>query len=225
MRSRARLRKLRDRPGDEASAIGGGMTTTTDVVVPTAGLIQRELELAERKLHDSLEHYLAAGAMLIEAKRSTPHGGWLPWLERYVGIGEREAQRYMQLAEHRDEIEAANPSHMSDLTLSAALRQIRKPKSPTAAGLLRHPGGGERTTPELRLVESRDGLPAQSSAWSERQHGKRDHALRILRESVQLIESTERLSSPGIAEVLRRAITQGTVALAIVDELASSFES
>ena len=65
---------------------------STPAAQPASEQIRRELQLAEQTLRDSLAHYVAAGALLIEAKRSLPHGAWLPWLERYVGIGAREAQ-------------------------------------------------------------------------------------------------------------------------------------
>ena len=42
---------------------------------------------------------IAIGNMLIEAKATVSHGGWLPWLAG-TGLGERTAQRYMRLVTH-----------------------------------------------------------------------------------------------------------------------------
>jgi Protein of unknown function (DUF3102) len=71
-------------------------------------------------LRTSVEHALAAGDILIEAKAQlNNHGEWLPWLNS-CGISERTAQRYMRLARHRAIIEA-NPTPMSDLGIAGAL--------------------------------------------------------------------------------------------------------
>jgi hypothetical protein len=43
-------------------------------------------------LTSSLQHAMACGDILIEAKSMIPHGGWLPWLET-AGVSARLAQR------------------------------------------------------------------------------------------------------------------------------------
>ena len=59
------------------------------------------------------------GQFLIEKKRRLGHGQWLPWLST-VGLGERQARRYLRLAEiglesdlgrfdHRDNRSARSP--------------------------------------------------------------------------------------------------------------------
>src|SRR5690242_1052977 len=53
-------------------------------------------EAAKRK---GLEHYRAAGAALREAKAKCGHGRWGEWLRVNVDLSERQAQRYMALAE------------------------------------------------------------------------------------------------------------------------------
>ncbi len=50
----------------------------------------------------ALEHALAAGASLQEAKDGLPHGEWLPWLQANCpAVSERSAQRYLRLAQNR----------------------------------------------------------------------------------------------------------------------------
>jgi hypothetical protein len=51
-------------------------------------------------LRGGLRHPIAAGELLIEARRLQPHGGWLRWLEANCQIPERTAQAYMRLARH-----------------------------------------------------------------------------------------------------------------------------
>jgi hypothetical protein len=80
-------------------------------------------------LTNSVEHAMAAGDILIEAKRQVGHGQWLPWLES-CGISQRTAQRYMRVARHRPAIEA-NPTSVSDLGVSGALALLAVPRRPT----------------------------------------------------------------------------------------------
>jgi Protein of unknown function (DUF3102) len=47
-------------------------------------------------LKHGVEHAMAAGDILIEAKDQLKHGQWLPWLET-SGVSERTAQRYIRL--------------------------------------------------------------------------------------------------------------------------------
>jgi hypothetical protein len=44
-----------------------------------------------------------AGALLIEAKKLVPHGGWLPWLKEHCALSERSAQRYMHLVNFKSD--------------------------------------------------------------------------------------------------------------------------
>lgn len=48
--------------------------------------------------NDAVHYACKAGAALLEAKARLGHGKWLPWLKAVPGIGERQAQRYMELA-------------------------------------------------------------------------------------------------------------------------------
>ena len=45
------------------------------------------------------QHRLEMGRLLIEAKKQTPHGGWLPFLEK-LGIAQSSAKEWMGLANH-----------------------------------------------------------------------------------------------------------------------------
>jgi len=47
----------------------------------------------------AIEHAIACGQMLLEAKANVPHGKWLPWLRENVTFGERSAQGYMRIAQ------------------------------------------------------------------------------------------------------------------------------
>ncbi|ASP51472.1 DUF3102 domain-containing protein [Sinorhizobium meliloti] len=78
-------------------------------------------------MRKSLQHALAAGDMLIEAKGLVAHGQWLPWLADNCGIPKRTAQLYMRLAKHRELIEAKS-ADVALLTIQGAVELMdRKP--------------------------------------------------------------------------------------------------
>jgi hypothetical protein len=95
-------------------------------LVDLAARIQVEHMAVADALKDSVRHAIAAGEMLIEAKAKVGHGQWLPWLAS-CGVSERNAQRYMRLARHRDVIEA-NPTCVSDLGINGALALLTAPR-------------------------------------------------------------------------------------------------
>src|SRR5262245_21679827 len=79
-----------------------------------ASTVNEHLAAAEQATKRGLEHAIAAGLLLIEAKEIIGeiigHGGWLPWLEANCHVGIRQAQAFMRLARHRhrlDEIKYA----------------------------------------------------------------------------------------------------------------------
>ena len=75
-----------------------------------------------------MEHAFKAGQLLMEAKSGLAHGEWLAWLkENCPDISERTAQRYMRLAENRDELEA-KPATVADLTMRAAEEALTTPR-------------------------------------------------------------------------------------------------
>ena len=96
-----------------------------------------ELELAARirAAHEAaqagacrvLEDAVRCGELLLEAKRAVGHGRWLPWLAENTGIGARQAQNYMRVAQHRDVVLAANTQ--STAHLSAAVALLAEPRA------------------------------------------------------------------------------------------------
>jgi hypothetical protein len=110
--------------------------STTEIAPSTAVVVGGALtDLRERlkaehaavvsAIQGALAHAMAAGDILIEAKRQLDHGDWLPFLES-CDIEPRTAQRYMQVARHREEIEA-NTTRVSHLSIRDALAQLKTP--------------------------------------------------------------------------------------------------
>jgi hypothetical protein len=104
-------------------------------------------------LKNSLNHAMAAGDILLEAKLQLKHGQWLPWLES-CGISERMAQRYMRLARNRPEIES-NTTPVSDLGVRAALTLLSAPRDPLAYQLVNSAIEAAFDCEEVREIESR----------------------------------------------------------------------
>ena len=93
-----------------------------------AARIKAEHESVSAALKDSVRHAIAAGELLIEARKQVPHGQWLPWLRDHCAISERMAQRHIRLARNRATIEAKCDT-VSDLTINGALALLLIPKN------------------------------------------------------------------------------------------------
>jgi hypothetical protein len=103
----------------------GAITTieASNSLTDLAARIKAEHEACISALQRGLEHAVAAGELLLEAKALIPHGQWLPWLREHAYIPERTAQRYMKIAPWA----ADKSDKMADLTADAI-----KSLSPTA---------------------------------------------------------------------------------------------
>jgi hypothetical protein len=86
-----------------------------------AARIRVEHEACDAALKRGLQHAVAAGKLLIEAKAQLKHGQWLPWLREHCGIPERSARRYMQIAPYAvDDDDRTILANLADLTADAA---------------------------------------------------------------------------------------------------------
>jgi hypothetical protein len=93
-----------------------------------AARINAEHRACETAVNAALEHALAAGDLLLEAKSKCPHGTWQGWLEENFDGSVRTAQAYMRVAARRDEVEAAKTQSSAPLSLDGALRALSAPK-------------------------------------------------------------------------------------------------
>lgn len=126
---------------------------------------------------------ITAGAALLKLKKLVNHGEFGHYLRRHCELGERTAQIYMQLAQHREVFEA-NPQRAADLSLRGALRLIGKSSSKSA----------ERT-------KSAKTPPALSSlAWSNATPEQRRHFL----DGIGLVSLLAAIPPTWTAEIERR---------------------
>ena len=83
-----------------------------------ATAIDRHHAAAQAAARTAIEHAIACGQLLLQAKTQVAHGGWLPWLKAHTRVSERQSQRYMQVAQGAltGKYDAA-----SDLTIEGAI--------------------------------------------------------------------------------------------------------
>jgi Protein of unknown function (DUF3102) len=87
-----------------------------------AARVREEHRAVQASASSMLQHAIAAGQALTEAKALLIHGQWLPWLAG-VGITPRTAQRYMRVAREYDSV-----SHLpADASMADALDALAKP--------------------------------------------------------------------------------------------------
>ena len=81
---------------------------------------------AEEHARSAIEHAIAAGRLLLEAKEKTPHGGWLPWVRENCKFAVRTSQAYMRVA--------SNTQRVAHLPLRDALKLLAEPKAAAQPG-------------------------------------------------------------------------------------------
>ena len=118
------------------------MTGAQDTHVDTnlgslAVAINREYEAVKAAFQEGIEHAIKAGDLLIEAKKAVPYGKWETWLRDNCCVSERMAQRYMAIAKVFPELEPAEATRVSGLSLRAALAELAVTSDREAAETLR----------------------------------------------------------------------------------------
>jgi hypothetical protein len=88
----------------------------TEINAAHAAAISAATSAVERARH--------AGELLLRAKATIGHGGWLEWLTTNCDVGERQARRYMRVAENWDRIKSDSGSEM---TIAEAARVSNAP--------------------------------------------------------------------------------------------------
>jgi Protein of unknown function (DUF3102) len=145
-----------------------------------ADMIRASHKWALKHVAETVTRAALAGEHLIEAKRLVGHGQWLPWLRDNCSMSERTAQLYMRVARNKDTI-AKSASSVADLTLTAAVAGIAKPKAVAVelpitkaeAALIEEIEGGPKVEARSRsrsvrapqLSEPPDRLPTIVAGW------------------------------------------------------------
>lgn len=109
-----------------------GALTTTATSSGLSGIkltaaIRQEHDAASRAAQSAIQHALAAGRLLAEAKRKIPHGSWESYVKDSCGIAPRTASLYQRLHRHRDRL--PNRQHVAELSVRQAARLLERPKA------------------------------------------------------------------------------------------------
>lgn len=91
---------------------------TGEIIEDVAFEINREHELFESSMRNSVEHAIRCGELLAEQKAKLNHGEWIPWVENNLDFSDRHARRYIKIASNR--------TRVSDLDSGASLRSVLK---------------------------------------------------------------------------------------------------
>lgn len=172
-----------------------------------AASIRDHVAAAEAATRRGLEHAIAAGLLLLEARELVAHGEWLAWLHLNCPLSPRQAQTYMRLARNRHKFEAVKNAATAHLTIAAAEALVGKPQPERPHGL---PGqldmlGG----PEVRKDERR---AAAADIPCDRQM-LRDLVV-DLEQALAIIKQNERRSA-SVQHRAKLCVVAGTITAAI----------
>jgi hypothetical protein len=75
--------------------------------------------------HNTIQHAIRCGELLLEMKQRVGHGNWLAWVEEHFEASERTARNYMEIAKS-----AAVADLHSETTMRSALRALASRSQP-----------------------------------------------------------------------------------------------
>ncbi len=172
------------------------MVPESVALMSLAQRINDEHQQCAAAVRAGLQHAMAAGALLLEARRLVPHGQWGSWLREHCHVSERTAQAYMQVARQlpaRLEAAGADKSAaVADLTLREALQLVAEHPHQTA------------TTPQH---QSTPDLPEPAPAADQGDPGLRA-LFEALREAVHHLDAVLRNPQPYVRGLPDEAVRQ-----------------
>jgi hypothetical protein len=176
-----------------------------------AATISEHIDAANAATRRALEHAIAAGALLIEAKELVAHGEWLPWLQANCRLSERQARTYMRLARHRHRLESAVAA---DLTIAAAEALVGKPKPERPRGLpgqLDLLGGPEVMPPSVPSpeVDIADDLIDQLLRAAEEESVPTENLLKALRRRLRRSGAVKERPQPVVEDAISALVNLG----------------
>jgi hypothetical protein len=124
-----------------------------------ADAFKNEVEAARFSGRQVLHHVLAAGDVLLKAKKITPHGQWRHWVETCCDVSQRSAEAYMRLARNRRAVEAKSQS-TANLTIDGALQLLAKASKQQTEGAAT---AGKDNTPHKPTPKGSQTKPEQAT--------------------------------------------------------------
>ena len=150
-------------------------------LVDLAARIKVEHEAAFGHARQALQHAAECGRLLIEAKSQVEHGQWLSWIETNTGVGARQCQKYMRLAEGWAEIGSKSELD-SHLSIEGALGLLAAPARKPSKALARENPANVRGIVEVRTAQPSNPI---TTAWDEASDAQR---LEFVRDRAEHLE-------------------------------------
>lgn len=153
--------------------------------------------------HNTIQHAIRCGELLLEMKQRVGHGNWLDWVQEHFEASERTARNYMEIAKS-----AAVAELRDDTTMRSALRALasrsrpKQPKKEQASEMVDAPRAGLGKTDRRTWA----GVPARLSTIK-----------RVFREA-----AGEKLDDHGASEFLYRASREAHQAATDLERLAAA---
>jgi hypothetical protein len=104
--------------------------------------INAEHGQVEAYKHNTIQHAIRCGELLLEMKQRVGHGNWLAWVQEHFEASERTARNYMEIAKS-----AAVADLKDDTTMRSALRALASRSQSKA----HNPGTGVVEAPRAGL--------------------------------------------------------------------------
>lgn len=125
--------------------------------------VNSEHQLARAHARSAVEHAVACGELLIEAKARLEHGQFQIWLAQHTEVADRTARAYMLAARRLPELDPAKRQRVATLPLRMALRELAE-RGPSPA--LTAPSAPAVKGPAQQHWD--DQLDASDREWRER---------------------------------------------------------
>jgi len=97
---------------------------TTTELVTLAELINAEHRACEAAATKAIEHAIRCGQLLLEAKQSKKHGGWMDWIAENFEGSQDLANKYMKVARNSERVMNLAQGERS-ISLRGALEEIK----------------------------------------------------------------------------------------------------
>jgi hypothetical protein len=183
----------------DRTALAAEQQESTNDLAALASSIRARLQDIKKSCVTALRIALDVGKTLNQVKEQVPDKEWGKWLRDNCFLSVRSAQLYMQLADHRDEIEA-EIARFDELSIRQARKLIAKPK----------------TSPQEEEVEPVDSEPAVTTAapstlrdfWPVATEPEQDELTGIIVNTVSLTKLFALMSPERRAEIERRVLGQ-----------------
>lgn len=86
-------------------------------------------EQIQKGFHDAVQRGIRIGGLLLEEKSKLKHGEWIPWIEKKLNFGRKQANKYTQIHLENKLLNDASKRHLEQSSIDAALKEIREIKN------------------------------------------------------------------------------------------------